>query len=54
MVAIHWFDKCDVFVISLIHGTRNVEVTPREDFCYFYHIYYLLYFIADLNYYILS
>ena len=54
MVAIHWFHKYDVFVISLIHGTRNVEVTPREDFYYFYHIYYLLYFIADLNYYILS
>ena len=31
MVAVHWFDKCDVFAMSTIHGTGNVEVTRRGD-----------------------
>ena len=31
MVAVHWFDKCDVFAMSTIHGSGNVEVTRRGD-----------------------
>ena len=29
MVAVHWFDKRDVFAMSNIHGTGNVEVIRR-------------------------
>ena len=31
MVAVHWFDKRDVFAMSTLHGTGNVEVTRRGD-----------------------
>ena len=31
MVAVHWFDKRDVFAMSNIHGTGNVEVIRRGD-----------------------
>ena len=31
MATVHWFDKPDVFAMSAIHGTGNVEVTRRRD-----------------------
>ena len=31
LVAVHWYDKRDVFVFSTIHGTDSVEVCRRGD-----------------------
>ena len=31
LVAVHWYDKRDVFVLSTIHGTGSVEVRRRGD-----------------------
>ena len=31
MATVHWFDKPDVFAMSAIHETGNVEVTRRRD-----------------------
>ena len=31
LLALHWYDKRDMFVLSTIHGTVNVEVRCRGD-----------------------
>ena len=31
LLALHWYDKTDMFVLSTIHGTGNVEVRCRDD-----------------------
>ena len=31
LLALHWYDKRDMFVLSTIHGTGNVEVRCRDD-----------------------
>ena len=31
LLAVHWFDKRDVFMLSTIHGTGSVEVQRRGD-----------------------
>ena len=31
LLAAHWYDKRDVFVLSIIHGTSSVEVRRRGD-----------------------
>ena len=31
LLALHWYDKRDMFVLSTIHGTGNVEVRCRGD-----------------------
>ena len=33
MLAVHWFNKRDVFVLSTIHNTGNVEVHHRGSDC---------------------